>query len=105
MPGWFGGEQGAQHRVRGVGGDGDPDGSGGGAGVPGTFTFAPKVKGVTGYTYSFNGEPETTVAAGADGTASVDWTPDSSGSYDLQICATTASGSQLAVYYYSFAVN
>lgn len=81
------------------------NGSGGGAGVPGTFTFAPKVKGVTGYTYSFNGEPETTVAAGADGTASVDWTPDSSGSYDLQICATTASGSQLAVYYYSFAVN
>ncbi|MEU9280561.1 hypothetical protein AB0D87_33550 [Streptomyces sp. NPDC048342] len=81
------------------------DGSGGGAGVPGTFTFTPKVQGVASYTYSFDTEPEVTVAAGADGTADIDWTPPSDGSYGLQVYATTRSGIQLATYYYSFTVD
>ncbi|MEU6201797.1 hypothetical protein [Streptomyces sp. NPDC047061] len=81
------------------------NGSGGGAGVPGTFTFTPKVKGVVSYTYSFNTEPEVTVAAGADGGASIDWTPASAGSYDLQVHATTRSGIQLTTYDYSFTVD
>ncbi|QIY99056.1 hypothetical protein HEP87_40300 [Streptomyces sp. S1D4-11] len=81
------------------------NGSGGGVGVPGTFTFTPKVKGIVSYTYSFNAEPEVTVAAGAHHTASIDWTPPSDGSYDLQVHATTRSGIQLATYDYSFAVN
>ncbi|MFD9514673.1 hypothetical protein [Streptomyces mirabilis] len=81
------------------------NGSGGGVGVPGTFTFTPKVKGIASYTYSFNTEPEVTVAAGADGTANIDWAPSSDGSYDLQVYATTRSGIQLATYDYSFAVN
>lgn len=63
------------------------------------------MKGIVSYTYSFNAEPEVTVAAGAHHTASIDWTPPSDGSYDLQVHATTRSGIQLATYDYSFAVN
>lgn len=81
------------------------NGSGGGVGVPGTFTFTPKVRDVVSYTYFFNTEPEVTVAAGADGGASIDWTPDSDGSYNIEVYATTRSGIQLAVYDYSFTVN
>lgn len=81
------------------------NGSGGGAGVPGTFTFAPKVKGVVSYTYSFNGDPEVTVAAGAHHAARIDWTPPSDGFYDLTVHATTRSGIQLASYDYFFDVN
>jgi hypothetical protein len=54
------------------------------------------------YTYTFDTEPEGTVAAGADCTASIDWAPHSAGSYDLQIHATTRSGIELATYTYSF---
>ncbi|MFC1226884.1 hypothetical protein [Streptomyces sp. Sce081] len=79
--------------------------SGGGAGVPGTFTFAPKAGDVVSYTYSFDGGPETTVAAGADGTASVEWTPDSDGFHYLTVHATTRSGVQLAERDYYFTVN
>ncbi|MFD4557433.1 hypothetical protein ACFWP5_24460 [Streptomyces sp. NPDC058469] len=79
--------------------------SGGGAGVPGAFTFAPKVKNVASYTYSVNGDPEATIAAGAHHTAIVDWTPAAGGDYDLTVYATTRSGIQLAPYYYSFTVN
>ncbi|MGW2516156.1 hypothetical protein ACWC09_03820 [Streptomyces sp. NPDC001617] len=81
------------------------NGSGGGVDVPGTFTFTPKVKDVVSYTYSFNGDPEATVPADDQGTASLDWTPATDGSYDLTVYATTRSGIQLAPYYYSFTVN
>lgn len=81
------------------------NGSGGGAGVPGTFTFTPKVQDVVSYTYSFNnGDPEVTVPAGTDHTASVDWTPASVGWYDLTVHATTRSGIDLAPYDYFFTV-
>ncbi|MGW5477037.1 hypothetical protein [Streptomyces sp. NPDC004008] len=81
------------------------NGSGGGVGVPGAFTFTPKAKGVVSYTYSFNGEPEVTVAAGAHHTARVDWTPTSDGPVDLTVYATTRSGLRTAPYYYSFTVQ
>ncbi|WP_425245341.1 hypothetical protein [Streptomyces sp. NEAU-NA10] len=82
------------------------NGSGGGAGVPGTFTFTPKVKDVVSYTYTFNnGDPEVTVPADADHTASIDWTPASDGWYDLTVYATTRSGIQLAPYDYFFTVD
>ena len=82
------------------------NGSGGGAGVPGTFAFTPKVKDVVSYTYTFNtGDPEVTVPADADHTASIDWTPASDGWYDLTVYATTGSGIQLAPYDYFFTVN
>ncbi|MFF3940926.1 hypothetical protein [Streptomyces phaeofaciens] len=82
------------------------NGSGDGVGVPGTFTFTPKVNDVESYTYTFNnGDPEVTVPADADHTASIDWTPASAGWYDLTVYATTRSGIQLAPYDYYFTVN
>ncbi|QJS99243.1 hypothetical protein G9272_02030 [Streptomyces asoensis] len=81
------------------------NGSGGGVGVPGSFTFTPKVKDVVSYTYSVNGDPEATVTAGDDHSATIDWTPASDGFYDLQVYATTSSGVQLAPYDYYFTVN
>ncbi|MEU9437243.1 hypothetical protein [Streptomyces sp. NPDC048252] len=81
------------------------NGSGGGVGVPGSFTFTPKVKDVVSYTYSVNGDPEATVTAGDDHSASIDWTPASDGFHDLQVYATTSAGMQLAPYDYYFTVN
>ncbi|MGW2464559.1 hypothetical protein ACWC2M_37110 [Streptomyces sp. NPDC001761] len=82
------------------------NGSGGGAGVPGTFTFTPRVADVVSYTYTFgNGDPEVTVPADAQHTASVEWTPAADGWYDLTVYATTRSGIQLAPYDYTFTVN
>jgi hypothetical protein len=81
------------------------NGTSGGVGVRGTFTFAPKVKGVAGYTYTFSDGTTGTVKADGKGDARVSWTPGQSGSYDLNVYATTKSGIQLATYYYSFTVN
>lgn len=82
------------------------NGSSGGGSVTGTFTFAPKVKDVVSYTYTFNdGGPEVTVPADADHTASVDWAPAAEGWYDLTVYATTRSGIQLAPYDYYFTVS
>lgn len=79
----------------------------GGVGVPGTFTFAPKIKGadIAGYTYSFDWGPDVTVAAGAHGVAQVSWTPDTSDWHMLTVYATSTSGVRLASYYYSFTVG
>ncbi|WP_433283626.1 hypothetical protein [Micromonospora sp. CA-244673] len=46
----------------------------GGPGVTGQFSFHPARDGVTGYVYDFGDGPQT-VAAAADGTATVNWTP------------------------------
>jgi hypothetical protein len=81
------------------------NGSGGGVGVPGTFTFAPKVNGIASYTYSFNSGTPVTVKAGPHGPASITWTPDASGFYDLNVYATTKDGVQLMPYDYFFTVN
>jgi hypothetical protein len=82
------------------------NGSSGGVGVPGTFTFAPKVNGVAGYTYTFNGSSPATVKARGQGRdAQISWTPSQSGWYELTVYATTRSGIQLSPYYYSFSVN
>ena len=79
----------------------------GGAGVPGTFTFTPKINGsdVASDTYSLNFGPETTVPAGAHGTAQITWTPSESGWYLLVVHATTTDGIQLTASYYDFGVN
>ncbi len=86
--------------------------TGGGPGVPGTFTFAPhaSVTGVTSYVYQFRGEPERTVAANADGTASVEWTPSAydneyGGWVELRVRARTAAGVTTDAQYYSFRVD
>lgn len=81
------------------------DDSGGGAGVPGTFTVTPPVKNPASYTYTINwGNP---VAVKADGNSpfKINWTPDSSGFYDLEVTVTTADGVQLPAYDYFFMVN
>lgn len=66
-------------------------------GTPGTFTFAPGRPGVVEYTYRFDldyepGE-EHTVAASADGTASITVAPPAHGEYALYVTARTADGS------------
>jgi hypothetical protein len=77
----------------------------GGTGVPGTFTFAPKVKGITSYTYGFSDGTGGTVAAKGNGTAQITWTPSQSGFYFLDVYGTTKDGLQLADYFYVFFVN
>jgi hypothetical protein len=77
----------------------------GGAGVPGTFTFAPKVKGITSYTYGFSDGTGGTVAAKGDGTAQITWTPSQSGFYFLDVYGTTKDGIQLSDYFYVFFAN
>jgi hypothetical protein len=81
------------------------NGSGGGVGVSGTFTFAPKVNGIVSYTYSFNDGTPVTVKPGPHGVATITWTPDASGFYDLNVYATTKDGIQLTPYDYFFTVN
>jgi hypothetical protein len=79
--------------------------SSGGVGVPGTFTFAPKVKDIVSYTYSFNFAQTLTVKAGGDGVALVSFTPEQSGFYDLEVFGTTRDGLELAPTDYFFIVN
>jgi hypothetical protein len=79
--------------------------SSGGVGTLGAFTFTPKVQGIASYTYSFNYGQTTTVKAGSDGTAQINWTPSQGGFYDLQVYATTKNGLQLAPYDYYFTVS
>ena len=77
----------------------------GGVGVPGTFTFAPKVKGITSYTYGFSDGTGGTVATHANGTAEITFTPTQSGFYFLDVYGTTKDGLQLTDYFYVFFVN
>ncbi|MFI6229956.1 hypothetical protein ACIBCR_21905 [Micromonospora echinospora] len=86
--------------------------SGGGPGVPGSFTFRPnaQVSGVTSYVYTFRGEPERSVTANADGTATIEWTPQAYdeqnyGWVELRVRARTASGTTTDAAFYSFRVE
>ena len=79
--------------------------SSGGVGVPGTFTFAPKVKNIASYTYGFSDGTGATVAAQGNGTAQITWTPSESGFYFLDVFGTTKDGIQLTDYFYVFFVN
>ncbi|WP_460356597.1 hypothetical protein [Actinoallomurus acanthiterrae] len=79
--------------------------SSGGVGVPSTFTFAPKVKHIVSYTYSFNYGQTVTVDAGDDGAAKINWTPSQGGFYDLEVYATTRDGLQVTPYDYYFTVS
>lgn len=51
----------------------------GGVGLPGTITFTARQPGAVSVVYSIDGSPDTTLPLGPDGTASVEWTPTSSG--------------------------
>jgi hypothetical protein len=49
--------------------------AGGGPGVTGSFTFGAVAADVVEYSYQFGNEPVRTVAAAADGSAVIEWTP------------------------------
>lgn len=67
--------------------------SGGGQGVPGAFTFTPRVPDTVSYRYHFNDE-QGTVAAKADGTASVTWTPTEAGWVNLAVWSVSRDGTE-----------
>jgi hypothetical protein len=75
----------------------------GGTGVTGTFRFDPAMPNVADYTYDF-GDGSHTVAAGPDGSATVEFTPDRAGFYILQVTARSASGLVSSPAYYFFDV-
>lgn len=60
--------------------------------VPGTLTFRPRLDGVVQYRYQFNGEPEQSVVAEADGTAVVAVTLLAGGRRQLTVTSRTAAG-------------
>lgn len=67
----------------------------GGVGVTGTFTFSPPPgwTEIQGYRYSFAWDAEPVfVAAGADGRASITWTPQESGAYYLEVYPVRPDG-------------
>ncbi|MFI6234987.1 hypothetical protein ACIBD9_15615 [Micromonospora sp. NPDC050784] len=68
-------------------------GTSGGPGVPGVFTFTPRQPDVVSYRYSFN-TATSTVAAAADGTASVTWTPTKAGLTMLSVWSIDRNGIQ-----------
>lgn len=82
---------------------------GGGVGVEGTFGVEPEMPNVTEYVYqfrvSFDETPETTVAAGADGTLSLRYTPTQSGYHTLKIRSRSADGTLSGWREYTFLVN
>ncbi|MBO4207190.1 hypothetical protein [Micromonospora echinofusca] len=69
--------------------DADPEAP---AGTPRRLTFAPNMENVVEYTYRLNDGEETTVPAGADGTAQVTITPEISDVYYLYVRSRTADG-------------
>lgn len=67
----------------------------GAPGVPGVFTFTPRQADVVSYRYSFN-TVTSTVAAAADGTGSVTWTPAKAGLTMLTVWSIDRSGTESA---------
>ena len=68
------------------GGEGAP------AGTPGTFVFRPGMPDTVEYVWSIDYGPEQTVAAGADGTASVVYTPTRGGFHNLTVYSRSSDG-------------
>ncbi|HZM84455.1 MAG TPA: hypothetical protein VFC19_52715 [Candidatus Limnocylindrales bacterium] len=64
----------------------------GGPGVTGHFTFTPATDNVVEYLYQFGDEPEQRVAAAADGTATIEWTPRRGQWYQLIVRSRSQSG-------------
>ncbi|MFG3705757.1 hypothetical protein ACGF7U_13635 [Micromonospora sp. NPDC047670] len=62
------------------------------AGTPGTFALQPGMPGVTEFVYSFDGHPVQRVAAGADGSASVGYTPTTAGLHRITVYTRTGDG-------------
>jgi hypothetical protein len=79
--------------------------NGGGVGQAGTFTFTAALPGSVEFVYSFDGEAEQTVAAGADGTATVTWTPASPYAHSLEVRSRTGPGVESGRMFISIYVN
>lgn len=75
-----------------------------GVGIPGTFVFAPGMPGVVSYVYSVDWGDIHTLAVGPDGRASFDYTPDTTGTHEIEVYSVTAGGSQ-SDYFYDFDVD
>ncbi|WP_157562729.1 hypothetical protein [Micromonospora chokoriensis] len=79
-------------------------GTSGGPGVPGVFTFTPRQPDVVSYLYRFN-TVTGTVAAAADGTASVTWTPTKAGLTSLSVRSVDRDGNQSDAASFTFFVR
>ncbi|MEO6082018.1 MAG: hypothetical protein ABIQ18_02840 [Umezawaea sp.] len=77
----------------------------GGPGVPGTFTVSSTLPGVVEYRYSFDGEPERTVASNPNGTASFARTPTKPGWSLLSVRAVSGTGLVSSERTYQFQVK
>ena len=82
----------------------DPTATGGGVGVPGVFTFTSKAP-AQSFTYSIDYAPGVTIPVGANNTAQITYTPDTSGYHEIDVYATSADGTVSSTYYYGFVVN
>ncbi|WP_181444962.1 hypothetical protein [Micromonospora endophytica] len=71
----------------------------------GTFTFAPRLAGTTGYEYSFNHGPYLRIEAGPTGTATLTWTPGEEGQQLLAVRSVTAAGTRSAITWHGFGVE
>lgn len=63
------------------------------------------MKNPASYTYTINWGNPVTVKADGNSPFKINWTPDSSGFYDLEVTVTNADGVQLPPYDYFFIVN
>ncbi|MBU2663439.1 IPT/TIG domain-containing protein [Actinoplanes bogorensis] len=81
--------------------------SGGGHMTPGTFTLKARQAGATRFVYSISsaGIYDVEVPVGADGTATVAWTPKNSGYFDLTATSRTASGARSTESRYEFFIQ
>jgi hypothetical protein len=77
----------------------------GGPGAPGTFRFSSQLPNVAEYRYTFADGEEQTVAAGQDGSATVEFTPTGTGMHELLVRAVSASGLITAYTNYTFIVD
>ncbi|MFE9201941.1 hypothetical protein [Micromonospora sp. NPDC007230] len=73
--------------------------------APGTFTFTPRLPRTAAYEYSVNDSTYTTIAARADGTATLTWTPPATGMYLLNVRGVTADGIRSISTSYGFKVE
>jgi hypothetical protein len=74
-------------------------------GAPVRVTFAPTVKDVASYSYSFDYGTTQTIVKADRGETQLSWTPTASGSYDIEVFAILKDGTQLQPYDYFFNVG
>jgi hypothetical protein len=71
----------------------------------GSFVFTPRLPGTATYVYSFDSGPYRSIAAEPDGTATLTWTPDEAGAYQLDVWSRLADGTYSWPTRYTFTVR